>query len=99
MRLYADDTVMYVRANDLNNAVSDLNQAARQFWLWCEYNKLTVNMSKSKVMLFSNIRHQLHLRKKNQISIVINNSRLEIVSVYKYFGVYLDEHLNFNDRS
>lgn len=97
MRLYADDTVIYVAANNLN-ATLDLNQAAKQFWLRCEYNKLTVNMLKSKVMLFLNLRHQQHLRYKNQLSIVININRLETVSFYKYLGVFLDEHLNFKEH-
>lgn len=53
-----------------------------------------INLTKSKVLLFSNLRLNSHLRLRTNLDISINHVKLENVKLYKYLGIFLDEHLN-----
>lgn len=97
-RLYADDTVFYRGLVNVNSDVASMNAAANQFSYWCENNRLTINLQKSKVMLFSNKKVREHHIIKQMIRVKIKDVILENVSVYKYLGVILDEHLTYIDH-
>ena len=56
LRLYADDTVMYVSAPSPNHACTLLQRDLDKLSNWGEKNQLTVNTSKTKAMLFG-MRH------------------------------------------
>lgn len=58
-------------------------------------NRLTINLKKSKTLLFSNLRRQKHLQLKSKLSINIHGTALETVNHYKYLRVMLDEKLSF----
>ena len=73
--LYADDTVIYIEHNDVNEAMeriqSDLNNLAE----WCTRNKLMINSKKTKYCIYgmrSNIKksksidHELHTNKEHE---------------------------------
>lgn len=98
IRLYADDTVFYISGKEYDRALLDLNTAASQFWNWCDYNKLTINLTKSKTLLFSNLGRQKHLELKNKLNINIHGTALETVDYYKYLGVILDDKLSVIDH-
>lgn len=49
MKLYADDTVFYLTAPNINTAVVAMNQATQSFNEWCCLNKLTINAKKVKL--------------------------------------------------
>lgn len=95
VKLYADDTVFYTNAVDIKTPNTEMNLAAANFNNWCSYNKLTINASKSKSMLFSSKTTRIHNELKSNINISIQNVTLEIVSKYKYLGIILDEKLTF----
>ena len=72
--LYCDDTIIMSRSAD------DLDRALKTYEQYCKIWKLTVNTSKSKIVVFSKGRlGQLHFS--------FNNAPLEIVPEYKYLGV------------
>lgn len=72
-----------------------MNSAPLAFKQWCDFNRLTLNISKSKLMIISNS-NQIKLKEmKNLIKIEIGGVAMEIVSEYKYFGITLNESLNF----
>lgn len=72
-----------------------MNNTATQFWNWCNINRLTINLSKSKTLLFSNLRRQKHLELRSELNIDIHGMTLKTVDLYKYLGVILDEKLSF----
>ena len=65
-------------------------QSLNVFQKYCEIWKLTVNAEKTKVMIFSNGRIS-----KN-VHFYLNNKELEIVSEFKYLGIYLSQSGDFN---
>ncbi|MCG8112265.1 MAG: reverse transcriptase domain-containing protein [Candidatus Thiodiazotropha taylori] len=75
--LYADDTVIFSENAD------DLQHALIEFENYCELWKLKVNISKTKVVVFSRGKYD------KSISFVFQKEKLETVEQYKYLGIYL----------
>lgn len=90
--LYADDTVFYLSDPDPIVLQNKLSDAALRFSYWCKINKLTLNLSKSKILCFNGRAHLIDLK------IVIDDIELEIVNEYKYLGILLDSKLNFESH-
>ena len=80
--LYADDTVLF------SNSESDFQYSLDIFETYCKDWKLNINVSKSKVIVFGNIRGRLPEFK-------ISGHILEIVEEYKYLGIYLSKTGSF----
>ncbi len=57
----------------------------------CEKWKLKINKSKTKVVHF-----RKPCLKKTTVSFYIDNEEVEVVNKYKYLGIVIDEHLNYN---
>jgi hypothetical protein len=74
--LYADDTVL------IGNNSEDLQQNLNYFEEYCDKWKLTVNVSKTKIMIFG-------LRNHHNQQFTFKNQILEIVKEYKYLGLFL----------
>lgn len=71
---YADDLVI------LADSVSDLKRKIKILSKYCEKNDLTVNVNKSKIVVF-----QKGGRRKN-VTFFYNKKMLEVVSTYVYIG-------------
>lgn len=82
--LYADDTVIFGETAD------ELQKALNSFKLYCEDWKLTVNVSKTKVLIIS------RGRPSPKLNFFFNNTKLEIVQEYKYLGIYLSRSGSFH---
>ena len=70
-------------AKEMQNGLNRLDD-------WCKLNRLTVNASKTKLMLFPS-RKDI----SGTLDLILNNTTLESVNHYKYLGVTLDTKLNF----
>ena len=75
--LFADDTVIFATNKE------DLQVALNVFENYCDQWKLTVNIAKTKIMVFSGGRIQANLH------FYFKGSEVEIVSEYKYLGIFL----------
>ena len=75
--LYADDTVLF------SNSKDDLQQTLDVFERYCDDWKLSVNVAKSKVLIFTASRYAENTR------FYFKQSELETVTEYKYLGIYL----------
>lgn len=88
--LYADDTILYTSGNDALDIQTRLQSYLDITVQWTQLNKLTINSSKTKIMLFNRStapqKHQLHLS--------VNQVPLQRVGDYKYLGFRLDERLD-----
>ena len=91
-KLYADDTVLYAvhpqevvchewLCNDLNVLM-----------IWFCVNKLTINVDKTKVMLFAT---KNMLRRAQFLDISVDDKTLQYVRQFNYLGVKLDSRLTF----
>ena len=95
IKLYADDTVIF--QSDINGqaAARKLQYSIDLFVHWCSVNQLTINIKKTKTMVFGS-RHRV--KKAGHIDIVIDNESLQHVPSYKYLGLTLDSTLNYNQH-
>jgi len=91
--LYADDTAIFAKNQSVSQVASTLTQEMDKVSNWLHKNKLTLNVKKTKVMLFgSNIKRAKNTEK---FEIKIKDHVLEEVKLFKYLGVYLDPTLSW----
>ena len=83
--LYAYDIVIFTNTADKLQALLDLVHN------WCFKWKMKLNYNKSNVMHF-----RISRRSRTTVLVNFDTTALTTVSTYKYLGVLLDEHLNFD---
>ena len=89
--LYADDTVISLRSNNLNDLIQLCNEQLILFSAWAVSNKLTINTDKTFAMLITN-----RIRPVDLPHIFLNNIRIKYEINVKYLGVLIDNKLKFN---
>jgi hypothetical protein len=86
--LYADDLVL------LSESGKGLHSCLEQLNSYCSKWKLKINISKTKIIIFSKGK-----RKWSNFRFMINDQKIEVVEKYKYLGVigilYSMEHMLF----
>ena len=90
--LFADDTNSFCSGSDIvqlsiivSNELDKLNE-------WFAVNKLSLNLSKTNFMLFTNC------RREQNVSISVNNCKIGMVYKTKFLGVEIDSKLNWKDH-
>ena len=91
-RLFADDTGIFTHGKNLDVLMQDSIIIYKRLFNWCLYNRLTINYKKTCFVLFRTKNKKLpnHLQNIKIDDIVINR-----VTVTKYLGIYMDEHLTW----
>ena len=90
--LYADDTVLYASHSQEVFAHLWVANDLRTLTKWCRNNQLTVNINKTKVMLFGS---RNMLKRGTRKDIFINETKLQYVNHFNYLGIKLDSSLTF----
>jgi hypothetical protein len=86
--LFADDTVLVDRNINVKLLIFMMNIYLDKISDWCSFNKLAINIDKTKWILFSN--------KKTDIpKLMINSDEIERVRKFKYLGFILDDRLTY----
>ena len=97
--MYADDTTLQKLSNDINILYSLCNSELVKLEDWFKANRLTLNASKTKYIIF---------RKKSQtidftnLHLRIENQHIDRIGIgckeesFKFVGIHLDEHLSWN---
>ena len=93
-KLFADDACLLDSAKDLITLQAKVNTGINKVYELMICNKLTVNVEKSKVMLFS----PKSRTRNSSLSIKINGIPLEIVQSYRYLGLHIDHQLKWNSH-
>ena len=91
-QLYADDTVLY-SSGEIADATARITLDLSNFKKWCIQNKLTINVKKTKYVIFG-LKSQL--KKISGHTLAISDSPIEKVNSYKYLGITLDATLTYN---
>ena len=91
IQLYADDTVVYAAGKTTEEIEMQLNLTLKKLSEWCQLNRVTINNSKSKTVLFGT-----RLTSKDKIKCLLGDTELEQIDNYRYLGVDLDRHLNYD---
>ena len=94
--LFADDAVLTLSRESLKQLERKFNSEIKKLHHWFIANKLTLNLKKTKFMVFSK-----QLKKKaqqNKFKINIDNYCIKQVTEMKYLGVILDNKLNWHNH-
>ena len=91
--MYADDTAILTTGNNHDEILEKLFRELQLAHSWLCEHKLTLNLEKTKVMFFGTA-HKLNT--VSEYSLDFENKKLEIVHMYKYLGIMLDEKLYYN---
>ena len=88
--MYADDTIFYCNINQ-NIGEEVINAELLKLWEWFDANKLSLNSANTKYMVF-------HTSKRNVIypNSIVNNSNIERLTQFIFFGVILHSHMTWN---
>ena len=89
--VFADDTSIFFEHNDLDVLTSHLNDQLKNVSTWLKANKLSINVKKTKLMIFRPRQKTL----PNTRQIILENNVLEQVAKTKFLGVYIDQHLEW----
>lgn len=88
---YADDTAIIVNDNMWSQAQDKMNILLNKVAIWLAFNKLSLNISKTKFMTFGNYCDSVPL----EINIEISNERITRAENYKYLGIYFDYNMRW----
>ena len=93
--MYADDTTIYFNLEDFDPATieRDINSELEKINVWLKLNKLSLNVKKTKSVIFN--------RKQNQIAEItlsINGEDIENVEHFNFLGMILDEKLSWKNH-
>ena len=91
-RLFADDTCLVFSAPNPSKLHFDMKKDLNDISEWFTANKLTINPSKSIVLVIPSMLSQ----PLSNVDLSVNNSPLPFCLSAKYLGVTLDTQLNFD---
>ena len=74
-------------------AARELQPVLNLFSKWCGVNKLSLNASKTKQIVFGT---RQRVKKANAIRLSVDGVMLQVVPTYKYLGFMMDSTLSFN---
>ena len=89
--LFADDTTLIFQSSNKYDLFKKCDYGVNLFHSWCCANRLSINVSKSNLMLFSNGLTSLDIA-----DIYMRNIKIEYASSTKFLGVIIDDKLKFN---
>ena len=97
--LFADDAVMLAHNKSIKALQKTLNHEMKLIHEWLVANKLTLNLSKTKYMIFHNNNVKNIYRKTKKFKININKYCIKQVTEFKYLGVHFDSKLNWHTHN
>ena len=89
MLMYADDTTLYCNIDHTTHS-QILNQELSNIYDWLSANKLSLNVAKTKYMLFHTINKKLPT-----LTLKINDLEIERVTHFNFLGLIIDCQLNW----
>lgn len=89
--LFADDTVLITKCNNIQEGIQKTNEDLESIYNWLNANKLKLNIEKTKYMLIS--KKDLNY---NSNEIKIGDQSIERVKQIKYLGIQIDDKLTLN---
>ena len=88
--MYADDTLLMSSSSDINESVSKCQSMLDAIIKWCDKNKLTVNIKKTKCMFINSLNQT-----PNVVPMIKGNS-LDVIKHFEYLGMQIDDKLQMN---
>lgn len=89
--IYADNTVFYLRSNNPQNTLTLVREDLLKYYDWCRFNKLSLNIGKTKSLVFS-----CKVKEERFDKLYLANTFIERVPSYTYLSLILDRKLNYH---
>lgn len=93
IEMYADDSTAIISKHDNTNYESEINRTLNSIIQWLEQNNLCINLSKTKMMQFSQ-----REGKTKDLHIVNEGTVIEEIDSTKFFGIYIDNRLTWKQH-
>ena len=90
MLMYADDTTLYCNV-DKYSSNNSINIELSKISNWLSSNKLSLNVKKTKFMVFHTMQRKIEYPK-----LIINNVAIEMVTQFNFLGIILSSTLKWN---
>ena len=90
--IFADDTNAFCSGDNVIEVTKIVSSELNKLKVWFVINKLSLNVSKTNYMLFSNS------KLPEKLNISIKNHCIDKVGVTKFLGVLIDEKLNWKQH-
>lgn len=91
--LFADDTNIYLESNNLNHIQTVANRALASVSEWLKSNRLTLNLTKTQIMLSRPLMTPTTL-----INIYIDGIKLNQINSAKFLGEIIDDQLKWKPQ-
>ena len=91
--LYADDTTLCSSDYNYSTLISQSNSDLENLENWMKTNRLTLNISKTEMLLFTNRKFD-HLQHR----VILGGNSLNYTLNCKFLGVLIDSRLTFSDH-
>ena len=92
--LFADDTTIYKSGKQVNNIYEDMNKEVQILANWFRANKLSLNISKTKCMLFC--RSPPH--ESEEIILAMYNTVIQRMKCVHFLCLHIDEKLDWHEH-
>ena len=94
--MYADDTTIYFNLEEFDryNLEQDITNELENITLWLKRNKLSLNVQKTKLMIFHRKQKQI-----NELNILIDGIAIERVESFNFLGLIIDEGLSWKKHT
>ena len=90
--LFADDTSLHSSGRDLGQLLNTVEDELKLLKKWFDANKLSLNLSKTKYILFCNRKID------TQVKLTIQDIEIERVNEVKFLGVIIDNKLSWKSH-
>ena len=92
--MFADDTTIYLSGKNLKFMYKKITEDLNHLMKWFDENTLSLNVDKSCYILFSNHNSKVECSGK----LIADGKEITRVKYTKFLGVYVDEHLDWNEH-
>ena len=93
IRLFADDTNVFIENNQIESLYNDAEQVLIYLDKWFRANKLTLNIDKTNFIIFTTPDRRKKLNIPNTLK--VNNIMINRTDQAKYLGLIIDEELSW----
>ena len=93
--MYADDCSLFLSGTTSNDLITRAKKEMVNVFAWLCANKLSLNITKSKYMIF----YERFLKCPPTIDLLINNNSIDRVHEFKFLGFLIDENLNWSKHT
>jgi len=97
--LFADDTTVYITGKDIKELHLKMKNDLCSLSQWFRVNKLSLNISKTKYMLFHNRNSITETEIDDNIRIKIDNMEIKRSNSLKFLGLFIDQNLTWTEHS